>query len=75
MTAMHWAADRGHQDILEWLITEAKLNVNAQDASGQTPLHYAYACGHQRVISTLLASGADESIVDQDGNKPADLGD
>lgn len=39
LTALHWAADRGKLELVDFLIG-AGADVNIQDYSGQTPLHY-----------------------------------
>lgn len=41
MTALHWASDRGNLELVDFLV-RAGANVNIQDYSGQTPLHYGY---------------------------------
>lgn len=69
MTLLHWAADRGHQEIAKYLL-EQKLDVNARDSEGQTALHYAASCGHLEVIRVLLDHGGDPTIQDSDGLQP-----
>ncbi|XP_042216350.1 acyl-CoA-binding domain-containing protein 6-like [Homarus americanus] len=68
MTLLHWAADRGHTQIVHCLL-EKKININTQDAEGQTALHYAVSCGHIEIIQLLLDHGADSTIQDSDGLK------
>lgn len=46
MTALHFAADRGYEEIVEFLL-QSGANVNAVDASGQTALMYAASCEHK----------------------------
>ena len=41
--------------------------VAAQDAEGQTALHYAASCGHKGLVLLLLERGADPNIADQEG--------
>src|SRR6202035_6030009 len=57
-TALHWAAARGNQEIVD-----ALLHVNAvtpvRDMSGQTSLQWAARSGNTRVVQSLLANGAD----------------
>ncbi|KAJ3105466.1 hypothetical protein HDU97_008082 [Phlyctochytrium planicorne] len=36
---LHWASDRGHLDLVEYLISKG-ASINAQDSDGLTPLHY-----------------------------------
>lgn len=40
--------------------------VNAQNIFGQTPLHIAASNGHQTVLESLLAQGADSQLADND---------
>ncbi|XP_076242664.1 acyl-CoA-binding domain-containing protein 6 [Calliopsis andreniformis] len=68
---IHWAADRGHISIIEYLI-KTGANVNSQDGDGQTPLHYAASCGHLDVVIYLLSIGA-QLIEDNDGATPKDI--
>ncbi|XP_068694920.1 acyl-CoA-binding domain-containing protein 6-like [Montipora foliosa] len=74
MTLLHWACDRGHEDVVRYLIKN-KAKVNAQDADGQTPLHYAATCDFLSIVQELLKSGADCSIADIDGCQPSDVAD
>lgn len=66
LAAIHWAADRGHANILDLLLTHgADVNL-VDDDCGQTALHYAVSCGHIESIKVLLKHGADQSIRDSD---------
>jgi len=44
-TALHWAAERGREDIVRTLLSHG-ANVLARDMFGETPLHYAAENGH-----------------------------
>ena len=46
MTALHFAADRGYNEIIEFLLRSG-ANVNAVDSSGQTALMYAVSCENE----------------------------
>lgn len=66
LTAVHWAADRGHADILDILLKYgASANILDKECN-QTPLHYAVSCGHMESIKILLQHGADPKIKDSD---------
>ena len=39
MALLHWACDRGLDEMIEVLLRN-KADINIQDAEGQTPLHY-----------------------------------
>lgn len=47
--------------------------VNEQSESKSTPLHCAVLRGHTAVAKLLVEIGADLSLADEDGKKPADL--
>ncbi|VDP87573.1 unnamed protein product [Echinostoma caproni] len=72
MTPLHWAADRGLEDIVSVLLIHS-ADLNAQDEQDQTPLHYACSCGHISLARLLYKAGANISITDQDGQNPIDL--
>lgn len=61
MTALHWAAERGHAELAEVLI-RAGAHVGAATRIGSyTPLHLAARSGSVPVVRALLAAGADVS--------------
>ena len=70
---LHWAADRGNEEILEFIINLPNINVNLQDSDGQTALHYASSCGNKNCLLVLLKSGADKTIVDHDGQTCSEI--
>lgn len=71
--AIHWAADRGHHQILDILLQNG-ANVNLIDKdSGQTALHYAISCSHVECIKILLHHGANPHITDSDDVTCIDL--
>lgn len=73
LTAVHWAADRGHTEILDLLLKNG-ANVNITDKeSNQTPLHYAVSCGHSESVRILLKHGADPHVKDADGTTCFDI--
>jgi ankyrin repeat protein len=43
-----------------------------QDETGQTPLHYACTCDHEKLVSLLIRFQADPQIKDKDGELPSD---
>jgi len=58
MTALHWAAERGHQKVLEVLISSGAA-VNVKTRIGKyTPLHLASRSGHTEAVQELLRAGS-----------------
>jgi uncharacterized protein len=66
---LHWAANSGHKDVVELLLTN-KAEVNAKDNNGGTPLLYATAGGRWNVAQLLLANKAEVNAKDNDGRSP-----
>ena len=66
------AAIAGTRDDLTVLLLDAGANINAQDGGGWTPIHLAAHGGSLSLVRTLLARGADPSIVNHDGDSPLD---
>jgi ankyrin repeat protein len=64
LTALHWAAKEGFQNIVRMLIQDFHSNFDARDCYGRTPLHVAVT--HQRVecIYRLVIEGAKTNIMD-----------
>ena len=46
-------------------------SLNLQNASGNTPLHWASLNGHLDVVKILLAAGSDPSVTNQAGHDAA----
>jgi ankyrin repeat protein len=53
-TALSLAAEKGHSEIVEMLLTRHDVDVNTQDLDGQTPLGWAVFNGHATVVADLL---------------------
>jgi ankyrin repeat protein len=68
-TALHWACDRGHVDLLRILL-DRSASVDLQDSDGQSGLHYAVACEHVEITEMLVKAGADINKADADGDSP-----
>ena len=70
VTALHWAALKGHSDLARMLVV-AGGNVHAKTRfGGYTPLHVASEYGHAGVVKTLVQAGADVSAVTATGATP-----
>ena len=71
-TAAHWAAAKGHADVLAWLVDERGYEVDFPNACGGTALHAAAANGREECVSLLLSLGASVDAVDEIGETPCD---
>lgn len=60
-TALHWAAQEGHLEVIQCLVA-AHADVNAADGLGFTPLHIAAGEGESRIVEELLKAGASAKI-------------
>lgn len=61
-TALHWASQNGHCDIIQLFLSTGLVDVNMPDAAGKTALHWAAAEGHVAVIRILLNEGASADL-------------
>eukprot|EP00964_Phaeocystis_antarctica_P010270 scaffold5641_cov42-Phaeocystis_antarctica.AAC.1 len=71
-TALHWAATKGHEASLAWLL-RGGAPVHAANANGATPLHAAAAAGSAACAAALLSAGADRNARDGEGDNAARL--
>ena len=63
MTALHWAAERGHAAMAEHLIS-ASADVSVRTRIGSyMPLHLAARGGHSGLVRLLLEAGSDPAAV------------
>ncbi|PPQ84972.1 hypothetical protein CVT26_008089 [Gymnopilus dilepis] len=54
-TSLMLAADRGHFDVVEYILLCQDVDINAIDNAGHTALHLATSEGHGAVVKLLLA--------------------
>ncbi|RJP40590.1 MAG: ankyrin repeat domain-containing protein [Phycisphaerales bacterium] len=71
---LHQAARRGDVAQIDQRMKRGAL-VNAQDESGNTPLHYAYYHEQTEAVDRLMAYGADAGVRNHDGLTPAQMRD
>ncbi|KAH7072565.1 hypothetical protein FB567DRAFT_205894 [Paraphoma chrysanthemicola] len=71
-TALHWAIDKGLQDIVR-LLLEKNARVNVADAWGNHPLHIAAWKGRADAVRLLLDRGAHERYMNHAGQTPLHL--
>jgi len=74
-TALIPAAERGHVEIVETLLTTSDVNVNHVNNLGWTALMEAIVLSnggekHQQIVRLLVEHGADLNIPDKDGVSP-----
>ena len=75
-TPLHWAAQKGHTDIVQALIAKgADVNATVTDGicKGQTPLHRAAENGHTDVAELLIEAGANVNAKDRYDKTPLHL--
>jgi len=70
--ALHIAAQTGQSKFMDSLlkIPELKRQIDAPDADGQTPLHYACRAGQVEIAQSLIENGANLQLHDADGLFP-----
>ena len=69
-TAVHLAAHKGREDLLELFIDRAPHLLNAFNGFQQTPLMICCLNGHLRAVKKLLQLGASLLVRDMDFNTP-----
>ena len=70
-TALHYAAEYGHLEITELLLSNG-ANVNRRDDDKATPLHFAAMGGFEEVVVLLLSNGAEVNASDKAKERPMD---
>ncbi|WP_353274585.1 ankyrin repeat domain-containing protein [Wolbachia endosymbiont (group B) of Hofmannophila pseudospretella] len=71
----YFAAEKkcGYVKIVEALLRNEEINVNAQDNNKKTSLHYAAKNNNKEIVVALIKAGAYINAVDKDGNAPLHL--
>lgn len=76
-TALHRAAAKGHEDIVEMLLAAEDVDSTSLLAHCSTPratpLHVAAYQGHEMVVRVLLKNGSDVKAKNRSGKTPIDL--
>lgn len=68
LTILHYAATGGNNQIVKFLVEEAKLEVDIKDfKSNSTPLHHAIFQEHFPTAVYLLEKGADPNAATKKG--------
>jgi len=66
-SALHKAAFWGHTETVKYLVNECKMNINAVDYNGDTPLHDAVRFDHLPVVQALLDAKSNTLIKNKNG--------
>jgi ankyrin repeat protein len=53
-TLLHWATYNRHYEIVQLLLKQLEININAQDRYGNTPLHLAAKKDYSEIVQLLL---------------------
>ncbi|KAG6801665.1 ankyrin repeat and death domain-containing protein 1A isoform X1 [Apis mellifera caucasica] len=69
-TALHHAASAGHPSMITALSNVPRIELNATDKKGQTPIHCACAEEHLEAVEVLIGLGANVDAQDYEGNTP-----
>lgn len=68
MTCLHMAAKGGHIELMEFLLSTRKVQVNVQDDGGWTPIIWAAEHRNVAAVKFLIAHGADPTLKDNEEN-------
>ena len=71
-TALSVAVDKGHFDVVRFLV-EQGAEMEKCDRSGNSPIAVASMCGHLEITRNLLEQGADRDKADNNGWTPLHL--
>ena len=74
-TALHFASYHGRTEALRELLKSHDAELNAQDATGDTPLTDACAKGHLMAATLLISFGADINLLNNAGESALRLAD
>ena len=56
------AAVNGQAEVIEWLLNQENLDINAQNESQNTPLHWAALQGNAQILKLLIDHGANPNL-------------
>ncbi|KAK8926864.1 Ankyrin repeat, PH and SEC7 domain containing protein secG [Metarhizium anisopliae] len=66
-TPLTYAAEQGHDSVVNLLLEIDTADINSKDEDGSTPLSRAAANGHEACVKLLLQRHADSNSKDQNG--------
>lgn len=73
ITPLHVAVMVESLEAVEWLITEAKCDVDVRDGAGATPLHHAALLGNRPLCERLVQAGVPEGALDFSGARYSEI--
>lgn len=74
LTALHISAEKASRIFNTiYLLQDGRVDVNAVDKCGNTPLHTAAAAGNAYGVQFLMMKGADVNCRGENGNTPLDM--
>ncbi|KAH7144187.1 ankyrin repeat-containing domain protein [Dactylonectria estremocensis] len=62
-----YAAEGGHNEMMQLLLATGRVEINSMDNEGTTPLSYAAVSDHDDAVHLLLHHGASARVVDKAG--------
>ncbi|KAI9048973.1 hypothetical protein LZ554_006822 [Drepanopeziza brunnea f. sp. 'monogermtubi'] len=72
-TPLHTASLMGYEDVVKFLLSTGRCELDCVNSDRDTPLHDAVDNGHWEVVKLLLDAGANPAKPNLAGNKPRDL--
>jgi len=72
-TLLHVAASHGFERLMQLLVRGHDADVDAADLRGNTPCHAAAEAGHTQAVRLLCKLGADDGLMNVDGEGCYDL--
>lgn len=72
LTAVHLAAENGHWEVLQKLVTFG-CTIDDLDKNGESPLHFASRSGHLKCVEILLRNKANFALVSKSKKTPEEL--
>jgi ankyrin repeat protein len=63
-TALHWAAEDGREEIVDFLLTKGARS-DMRDCAGNTPLRDAFRCGQVGVVQMISQHIGEEGLVER----------